>query len=259
MPGKYSQRRSGAPLFGIFLISVLISVLAFGIDSLSSGALRSYVRTMGSLAMTAAGNVVTSIDRSGILQTHASLTRENADFKAELARRDESILRFQILESENESLRTLAHLAEGKPGASARVLSSFRASPYGTLVISAGINDGVRIGAIALSTGGFVLGTVSDADVESATVETLFAPEREVELIDGDIAFTVRGRGGGNARAEIPRDAKVAVGDVLVAKEFGYPAGIIGFIESASSSATQTLFIRLPVNLDTLQYVYVAQ
>lgn len=260
MRNQFSNRRqSGTPLFGALLIVILISVVAFGFDSLTGGVVRSYVRTMSALAMTAAGNTVNGIDQSGILETHGMLARENAALKEKIALYEERSAVLHSIEDENVALREMAHLAEEREGITARVLSNFDASPYGTLLIDTGINDGVRIGNKVKTAGGFVLGTVSDADVENATVKTLFAPENSVDLLDGEVAFSATGRGGGNARAEIPRDAKVSVGDSLIAKEFGAPAGVIGSIESASSSATQTLFIRIPVNLNTLQFVYVVE
>ncbi len=260
MRGQFSSRRqTTVPLFGILLFALLVSVAAFGFDTLSGGIVRSYVRTVSSVAMRAASATVTTLDVGGFLSSRRSLTNEIASLKSEIAQRDEAAARFQSLQDENTALQDMAHLADvHQGGITVRVLSSFRASPYGTFVIQAGKSDGLAIGNAVLSPGGFIIGMVSDADAHTATVKELFAPSNTVQLTAENVAFAADGRGGGNARAEIPRDAKVAVGDVVKAHELGgMPAGVIGSIESASSSATQTLFIRLPVNLDTLQFVYV--
>ena len=243
------------------LLVLLISTLAFGLDTLSGGLVRSYTRTISSLAWRAASGVIGSIDRSGILRTRSSLAGENNSLKAQVAERDEEFARLNALESENAMLSEMVHLVSAeKAGLSVRVLSSFHSSPYGTFIIGVGKNDGVGIGSIILTPGGFVLGTVTDVDVHTATVEELFAPMQSVDLIVHSVAFSAQGRGGGNAKAEVPRDAKVAIGDTAIAPAFGgRVAGVIGSIESASSSATQTLFIRIPVNLDTLQFVYVVK
>ncbi len=72
------------------------------------------------------------------------------------------------------------------------------------------------------------------------------------------VPFVSKGRGGGNARGEIPRDAIVSVNDVVSVPAFGgRPVGIVGAFESASSSAYTTLYIRTPANLDSLRYVHV--
>src|SRR5262249_54083449 len=155
--------------------------------------------------------------------------------------------------------RTMAHLAGDMPGVTARVLSSYRTTPYGTFLIDAGENDGVHMGAIVLTPGGYVLGKVSNVSRSDATVEAFFAPGSKMNLVDGNVAFAAEGQGGGNASAEVPREAKVAVGDAVIAPEYGgRTAGTIMHIESASSSATAILSIRIPVNLDSLRFVYVA-
>ena len=241
------------------MLVILVLVAVFGFDTLTAGLARSYARTLSSLAWRAAGVTITRVDQSGILKMRRSLVSENSALKDEIALYEEHAALFSALQNENELLQNMVHLTEEEGnGVTARVLSSFRSSPYGTFVIAAGKNDGVTIGSSVFTPGGFLLGVVSDVDARTATVQALFAPTNTVDLIDADIAFTADGRGGGNARAEIPRDAKAAVGDVVLAQEFGRkPAGVIGSIESASSSATQKLFIRLPVNLDVLTFVYV--
>lgn len=241
------------------MLAVLISVALFGFDTLTGGLVRSYARTMGTLSWSALAGAISTVDESGLLTTRRALVSENDALKDEIALREEHFVRFHELEAENEILRALARLAEiEEVGVSARVLSSFNVSPYGTFLIDAGKNDGVVVGSIVLTPGGFVFGSVSDVDSHTATVLSLFAPTREVEAHAGDVAFVVQGRGGGNAIAEVPRDAEVNVEDAVIIPEFGgRPAGIIGAIESASSSATQTFFIRFPANLDTLDFVYV--
>ena len=260
MKSLYRQNnRQTSPLFGALTLVILISVVVFGFDTLTHGLVRSYIRTMGSLAWTAVGAVITSVDQSGALTTRRALVNENKALKEELSIREEEAARFFALESENEALRTITHLVETEgEGMTARVLSSFSTSPYGTFLIGAGKNDGVSVGDLVMTQGGFVLGLVSDVDMHTATVESLFAPGTETDFLVRDIAFTAEGRGGGNTRADVPRDAAVAIGDAAAVPSFGgRPAGIVGHIESASSSATQTLFIRIPTNLSTLTFVYV--
>lgn len=260
MRTQYSNRRtSSLPLFGVLLFVLLATIAVFAVDTFTGGWIRSYVRTMSSLAWRATAATVTTVDQSGVLRSRTSLVQENDALKQEIIRRDEETARFRALEDENAALQDMVHLVQAHhDGISARVLSSFLVSPYGTFIIQAGKSDGLATGNAVLSPGGFIIGVVSDADAHSSTVQELFAPGNTVQLIAENVAFSADGRGGGNARAEIPRDAKVALGDVVKAHEYaGLPAGVIGSIESASSSATQTLFIRLPVNLDTLTFVYV--
>jgi cell shape-determining protein MreC len=172
--------------------------------------------------------------------------------------REEEAARFKSLQEENDALREMAALAATEPGVTAPVLSSFDSSPYGTFTIGAGASSGITEGSIVLTQGGFVLGSVTDVAARTATVEAFFAPGKKIDMNVGGVAFVADGRGGGNARGEIARDALVKTGDTVLIPAFAHrPAGIVGELQAASSSAFTTLYIRLPFNLDTLRYVYV--
>lgn len=242
-----------------FAVAVAFSVALFGFDTLTGGLVRSYARTLSSLAWSASANVATTFDRTGYFATRGALVDENNTLKETLALYEEQSARYRALEVQNQSLRDMVSLVESDgDGKTAGVLSAFRSSPYGTFVIGAGERDGIARGDIVLTPGGFALGRVSDLDSHTAMVDGLFSPGNVIEVLVKDIAFDVEGRGGGNARAEIPRGAEVIVGDAVIVPSFGgRVAGVIGEIESASSSATQLIFIRLPHNLDTLRFVYV--
>lgn len=259
MTNLYRHNKQGVPLLGTFAVALAISVVLFGFDTLTGGLVRSYTRTMGSLAWGAVAGVSHTMDSTGYFATRSSLVEENTMLKEKLVLYEEQSARYRALEQQNDALREIAGLAGSEgDGTTARVLSSFHSSPYGTFVIGAGERDGIVRGDIVLTPGGFVLGSVSDLDAHTATVDALFSPGRRLEVLVKDVAFDAEGRGGGNARAEIPRGADVAVGDAAVVPSAGgRVAGVIGEIESASSSATQTLFIRLPHNADTLRFVYV--
>lgn len=241
------------------MLVLLLSVAAFGFDTVTGGLVRSYTRTMASVAWSASAGTISAFESNGLLATHRMLAEENAQLKAELQAEAEHTAQYAALESENAALREMAKVAETEGvGVTAAVLSTYRSSPYGTFVIAAGKSDGVNMGSIVLTQGGFVLGTVSDVDVHTATVQALFSPKNSIDLIVRDVAFTAEGRGGGNAEAEIPRDVTIAVGDAVLSPQFhNRVAGVIGSIDAASSSAVQTIHVRIPTNLNTLKYVYV--
>jgi cell shape-determining protein MreC len=256
---RRNNTRGNSPLLGTLVLVILLCAALFGIDALTGGTLRSYARSSGTVVWTAAASAGDIFKGSGGLSTRASLARENQALRSELALHIEENARYNAVIEENEVLHTLAALAgEEGAGVSARVLTSYRTSPYGTFTINAGEREGVAEGNVVLTPGGFILGSVTNVDAFSATVESLFAPGKETDFIVGDSAFTAIGRGGGNTKAEISREAAVAEGMFATAPAYGgRTAGLVGHIEIASSSATQTLFIRIPVNLATLKFVYV--
>lgn len=259
MRNQYSHHARSSRLFISLAIAILISVAFFGFDTLTGGLVRSYARTVGALFWGAAAGTFETIDGSGILKSRRSLAAENQQLRDDIERRSEESARFTALTAENADLAQLAGLRSTEGGGhAARVLSSFHSSPYGTFLIGAGKKDGIILGDIVLTPGGFVLGTVSDLDSHTATVRALFAPGDETELVIGESAFSATGRGAGNARASLSRDARVRVGDAATVPSLdGRAAAVVGLIEVASSSATQTLYLRVPANLDVLRFVFI--
>ena len=106
--------------------------------------------------------------------------------------------------------------------------------------------------------GGFVVGRVRDVGKRTALVLELFAPNTSVPVVIRGASAFAEGRGGGNARAEIPRGLEVASGDAVTSRLFGGRAvGIVGSVYSDQSSATSEVYIGLPGGLAALQFVYV--
>jgi len=245
------------PLVIAFIAIFLVAAFVFGIDRISGGAVRGYARQGGGAVWSAASAAVSTVSGSGLLNSKQSLIAENAELREAIVILDEQAMRFEALQEENAALRALLGLAD-EEGVTVPVLSSFSSSPYGTFRIGGGAAAGLEEGSIVLTPGGFVLGSVTFVSARTATVEAFFAADKEIEMLVNGIPFVSQGRGGGNARGEIPRDAIVEVNDVVSVPAFGgRPAGIIGRFESASSSAYTTLYIRTPANLDSLRYVHV--
>ncbi|MFZ2719573.1 MAG: rod shape-determining protein MreC [Minisyncoccia bacterium] len=246
------------PLFVAFIAILLVAAFVFGIDRVSGGLVRDYAQEGGGVIWSAAASAVSIVTENGGLATRRALEEENTELKDALAMRDEQAARFRAVALENESLREMANLASMEDGITVPVLSSFSSSPYGTFRIGGGAAAGLSEGNIVLTPGGFVLGSITSVSSRGATVEAFFAPEKEIEMQVAGVPFLAEGRGGGNARGEIARDASVRVGDVVTVPAFGgRPSGVIGMLESASSSAYTSIYIRIPRNLDSMRYVHV--
>jgi cell shape-determining protein MreC len=233
--------------------TIVVVVLAFA-DVLLHGALRAPVRSALAPLSNVAARVGHAIGNVEFFSTRSALLGEIESLKQENERMKERDLLFSVVLDENKSLRALASLGDG--GIIAPVYSSLRASPYGTFLIGAGKERGVRKGDIAVSETGFVLGIVTDVSAASATVTLLFAPGGSVDAVSGETNFALSGRGLGNAKAQVPREAPLSVRDAVFAPTLGEsPIGVIGRIESASSSAYADVFVYVPTNLNTLRFI----
>lgn len=235
----------------VFVILLIVSDIALG------GRVRSGVRYVASAAWRFSAEVRGTISNTGYFSSHRYLATENGVLREQLARSQEKSAGYDVLLAENDELRRILLVAQAAPGHTAAVVSSFRASPYGTFLISVGESD-VAPGDLVLGGGGFVIGDVSETTGRTALVKSFFSAGSSIDVIIGGSSATVSGHGGGNGRASLPRGVEVKVGDPVIAPSLsGRPIGIVGKIESSPTSADQKLFIQLPTNLATLRFVYV--
>lgn len=256
-----SYRQNKSPQRRLLALTALV-IFLFLLDVLTGGSIRHRLRGGAVVVGDWSTRIGTGITGSGIFSTRASLETKNRFLTEELAQFEERAGSYEVLLAENEQLRAFVNLVEGSSGdargVTAPVVSSPRTSPYGTFLIGAGEAEGITRGSYVHTSGGFVVGKVTDVGTHTATVAELFAPGVSTEAVVGGATFPVVGSGGGNARTKVPRALTVRINEPVVAPLLGQrPIGIIGSIASSSASASQDVFIMLPVNLSSLRYVYI--
>ncbi|MDO8599073.1 MAG: rod shape-determining protein MreC [bacterium] len=244
------------------ILATTIVVLLFAVDGLSNGSIRTLVRASGVRVWSASSSVASALGGSGFFSSRRALLEENEVLKQEAARLTLRVAALEALESENAALRTIVRVAEDLPGITASIVSSRVSSPYGTFMVGAGRIDGVAAGDLVVAGGergrGFVIGRVSEVSDRLSLVTQVFAPNASVEAMIRDVPLLVEGQGGGNARAEAPRALSIAEGDTVISLHFrGMAIGVVGSVSRDTASAYQKVYIGLPVNLTTLQFVYV--
>lgn len=259
MTNFYRQSSFGRPKKGrrVLVVATLVALVVLLADWLSGGLPRGVTRSAVAGVSSGVTSAIDSTLQTGFFSSRASLARDNAALRNEITRLREEAAAAKILEAENASLRALTGVAEAGSGITAPVLSSFRASPYGTFIVGAGREDGVALGTVVVTEGGFVLGRVSEAGERRSTVRAVFAPGVQSDVLIGETPASLEGKGGGNATARVSRDAPVVEGDAVTSPEFtGRPVGIVGKVERSDSGAYADVYVRIPVNLDTLRYVF---
>ena len=244
------------------LVATICVVLIFFIDIISGGALRGLVRGGASRLWGAGSGVVSGVLNSGFFSTRRALGQENVLLREQLAQSEARAAGYQALKDENTALQNILHVAQGTRGITAPIISSLSSSPYGTFMVGAGTLDGITLGDLVLAgdslQGGFAIGRISDAGAHASLVTELFAPNVSTDAIVGGAQVLVTGRGGGNARAEVPRDLSVAPGDTIRSPLVGgRPIGVVGAVNADPASASSQVYIGLPISLSALQFVYV--
>lgn len=257
MATYYRPSRRRTPGIRPLAAATLLVIALVAADAGSGGAVRRIVRESGASASGFASRMLRGVSESGVFASRRSLEERAASLEAEASRLRPLAAAAPVLQAENDQLRALVRLAE-PGGVTAPVVSSVLSSPYGTFVIGAGAQEGIVPGAVVVGADGYAIGVVSDVSPHRATVREALAPDAKTEAVIGGIAAVLTGSGGGNGRAPLPRDAAVSPGELAFAPALGQrPVGIVGAIASSSASATQEAYVRLPVNLSSLRYVYV--
>ncbi|MBL7045733.1 MAG: hypothetical protein ISR99_01745 [Parcubacteria group bacterium] len=179
--------------------------------------------------------------------------------ESELAESKIALLRYPLLESENEKLK----LFLGRVTSDTRLLGTVLVPPnrngYDTLLIDIGESQPVSLGGIVVAHPDIPIGTIETLNSNSALVSLFSNPGRETEAIFADDSpLTLVGSGGGNFKVELPRSIQINVGDVIRLPQLSSKiVGVVGSIKSSPADAFQTVLINSPINIFSLRYVEV--
>ncbi|MSR71040.1 hypothetical protein EXS62_03320 [Candidatus Kaiserbacteria bacterium] len=132
-------------------------------------------------------------------------------------------------------------------------------TPYDTLLIDAGSEEGIAAGDRVAAAGTALIGRVSEVYPHAARVVLYSAPgEKHEGLLRGSVPVEFEGQGGGSLTAKLPAGTSVSAGDpVLLPGIAGGLAGDVSYVERAGSESFVTLYIRLPADPFSLRYVEV--
>lgn len=164
------------------------------------------------------------------------------------------------LRSENTALKEMLGRPQGRALLLARVLATPGNSPYDTLIIDVGTRDGIIPGMKVMSDGDFELGVVSEVYYGSAvaTLYSSYGNELPVTIGASSTPAMLYGEGGGGFRAILPKGVSVNEGDLVripaIAPTY---AGVIRTVSRPEGSSLQAVFLRWPMNINTIRYVYV--
>ena len=259
---SYRRPRTGEYGKGRLIGATIVVAVILIIDMLSGGFVRNAARGGVASVYGWGDRFIEAAMDTGFFSSRRSLAEQNRTLTERLSTLEVGEQNYNALLAENEALKALLRVAGpglgGAAGITAPVVSSIRSSPYGTFLIGAGLSDGVRNGSYVVAAGGTVVGVVRDTGKRVSVVSEIFGPGREEEGVINGASVTLEGSGGGNAYAKVPRGLAVSIGDPVIAPQYGSRiVGIVGKTASSSASASQDVYIRLPINFSTQRYVYI--
>jgi len=209
-----------------------------------------------------------------------SLYNENQKLQGEVAFDDARMANYDSIVSDDVTLKeTLGRINPKTTMTVATILSKPNQSPYDTLLIDAGTNQGVKTGDAVFALGDVPIGSVSDVSSSSATVILFSNPGTTTQVIipsavsalnasatavpttaGGNVATQIVGRGGGNFEIVIPKGSVLQEGAQAVLPGINaYVVGIVQKVISDPRNAFTKVLLTSPVNIQQLKFVEVEQ
>lgn len=253
-------------------VAVLMSVMTY--FSTTSAALPNLAGIVVSPFRSAAASLSEAFQRwTGYFTEVDALREENRQLKLQIAEMEETVRQATFDREENAHLRNLADLREQRRDLhfeSARVLVQDSSNWYSQLTINKGTAHDLTVGDAVVTEEGYLLGVVTEAGLNWATVRTILDSESSIgalvfrnggsALAQGDFSLMSRGCLSLNYLGTEP---DVVAGDLVVTSGLGgyYPSQlVIGYVEevrTGDDGLAQYAVLRPEMSLDGLTQVYV--
>ena len=166
----------------------------------------------------------------------------------------------EILGKENETLKAAFSAEEMKKFILGTVILKPTYTPFDTLIIDSGENNGVKEGMRVSAFGSVLLGYISDVSENMSKVKMIssFGEETNVVLEASGTPTIAVGRGGENFEIILPRAVPVSGGEKIIT--MGNPPMLVGFVEKIEHQTTdplQKILFRFPLNIQYLSQVFI--
>lgn len=243
---QYSKKAIGlAAIFviGIFFFSLLDTWIISAISPLWR-AENSVSRTLGK-----------TVD---FFHTHNSLVEENNLLEEKVRSLELELSTLSLAMSQYDALLNLMGRTAEKSGIVVAILTHPPQSPYDLIVIDAGSNDSISLGAKAKLLEGPEMGIVSEVYPSFSKVKLFSTPgERTNAVLERhQVPVVLLGTGAGNFSISLPRDTQVEIGDRILSSSLGQ--SLIAVVEDIKIEPTDSfkeVLARSPANIFELRFI----
>lgn len=189
------------------------------------------------------------------------LLEQNEVLKSKLEEEKLRNNKIDILEEENKQLKEIFLRSDYDDDVIlGTILSKAPNSPYGTLVIDIGRNEGVGVDNRVLAMGDTMIGEILSVSENNSNVILLTAPGNIFQVVIEDTGryFNARGRGNGNFEIEVPRDLEIELGDIAYYPSIEtHQVGVVKKIIFDPRDSFKTIILNSPINLNELKWIEV--
>lgn len=197
---------------------------------------------------------------SGFFSFKSSLIKENNAQKEELNNLRMLKVDYENLLKESSELKDQFGINISNRKIISQILSKPPQSPFDTLVIDVGVEDGVALDDKVYISDTIIVGKIAEVTQKTSIVKLFSSGGEEIEVTSSRTGanFLIKGSGGANFSLEVPKETDIVWGDT-----FMYPGenssniATVYFVDTNSQSSFKTVNLRYPVNIFQSKRVFV--
>jgi rod shape-determining protein MreC len=195
------------------------------------------------------------------VDSKAEMYKQNVILKSEIEKLNNQLAETDTLQEENDNLKDiLGRSDKEKTIVLSMILAKPNRTPYDTLIIDRGSDDGIKIDDKVFAGGDILIGSIESVSKDSAKVLMYSTPGNISQVIYGNTGkyFNAHGSGNGTMEVDISRDIEVVEGDM-----FFYPGldntlvGLAKKIEFDPRDTFKKVMIKSPINIQEEKWVEV--
>lgn len=190
------------------------------------------------------------------------LLEENRNLKIKLNETISQELFYKILLEENKELKALVGRQDTPiKFILANVLVKPNLSPYDSLVLDVGKEEGVKRGDKVVFNN-VIIGELGEVYPQTAFAYLYSSPERQTNVVIGfnEISGIAQGKGGGNFEMRFPKDVLLVEKDIITLPELDlFVLGAVNKIITSPEDPFQTVLFKFPINIFELKWVQILQ
>lgn len=265
---KKTKRKKNIKIFFGVIIFVILFYFRVGIFNGIS-----YVAGFVFSPILSSGNSVGEKiwDLRAYFSSKDSISKENEELKLKIEEDRANRANYDSVVKENIELKDiLGRKNERVDLVLASILAKPNQSPFDTLLIDIGENNGLKIGDRVFAFGNIPIGRVAEvyhnyskvvlfsSSGEATPVVVSPKPNLDANPATQNIFLEAIGRGGGNFEVIIPRDFVIAKDDqVVLAGITPYVLGVVETVISDPRDSFQKALLVSPVNIQEIKFVQV--
>jgi len=258
---KSREKRPKKNILKIVLILVIVVIFLF---ILSTNFGKNVLFTTGKPLWSFSSSFVSFWkDNIGTFRSKQSLIEENKNLLLQIESTKKNLLFFDLIKKENETLKDLFDRKRQSDNLIlASVLVKPNISPYDTLIVDVGKNNGVSVGELVMADASVFIGKVVEVYDYSSKIILYSSPGEKTNVLIGpaNILKEAEGVGDGNFRIEVPKEIGVKVGDSIIMPSISTNIfGVVEKVESKETDSFQTVLFKSPINIQELKFVEIVK